>query len=487
MDLRQEAARGIAWTAAQNWGTRVVSLLVLLVLARLLEPKVFGLVAMASVFTALVRIFVDQGFGDAIVQRAKLEPGHLDTAFWIGIVSGVLLTLGGVAASGLVADLFDEPELAPIVGWLSLSFVIVALSSTQRAILRRQLAFKSLAARTLVGAIAGGIVAVTMAFMGLGVWRLVAQSLVGGIVATVVLWRVSDWRPGFGVSTRHFRELFGFSINILGSKLLNFFNRHTDDLLIGFFLGPIALGYYTIAYSLLRVMTGLLTNTVSSVAFPVFSRLQDNAEKMRRGFYQATRYTSLISIPAFIGISIVASEFVPAVYGPNWMPSIPVMQVLAFIGILHSVFYFNTAVIVAAGRPTWRLGLVLMNAVSNVIAFAIAVRWGIVAVALAYVIRGYLLSPVALLAVRHLIRIDPKTYLRQYVPPVIASLAMVALVSALKYVLKDEPGAHWQLALYVIAGGLAYLVTLRLIAPSVFPEMAKLVRLALPSLKLRGA
>jgi PST family polysaccharide transporter len=170
MSLKQEAVRGVVWSAAQKWGVRLISFLVMLILARLILPESFGLVAYATVFISFAQIFVDQGFSDAIVQFPTLEREHLDTAFWISMLTGTILTLASIAASTLIANLFHEPQLSPIIKWLSPIFILSALSSVQQSILRRNLAFKSLTMRSLLATISSGVVAVIMAFLGFGVW-----------------------------------------------------------------------------------------------------------------------------------------------------------------------------------------------------------------------------------------------------------------------------------------------------------------------------
>src|SRR5574341_866507 len=232
MGLRQKAAKGVVWSAAQSWGIRLITFLVTLVLARILLPEAFGLVAYATVFIAFAQIFVDQGFSDAIVQCPQIEREHLDTAFWINMLTGALIALVGVISSGAIAKLFREPQLAPIVSWLSLSFIFSGLSSVQQALLRRQLAFKSLALRSLLATIAGGVVAIGMALLGYGIWSLVAKILVSNLVSAIALWQVSDWRPGFRFSKRHFKDLFSFGINIVGGNFVDFFSLHSDDFLI---------------------------------------------------------------------------------------------------------------------------------------------------------------------------------------------------------------------------------------------------------------
>lgn len=486
MSLRQKAVNGVVWSVIQKWGREAISLLILVALARLLEPEAFGLIALATVFTTFVEIFLDQGFGAAIVQRTEIDREHLDTAFWIGLLFGVILTVISIASAGLVAGFFDEPDLAPVLRWLSITFILGALSSTQMAILQRNLAFKSLAARSMTAKIGGGIVGVSLAFAGFGVWSLVAQKLAAGLVGIIVLWRASDWRPGFKLSREHFRELFTFGVSITGNKVMIYLGRRSDDFLIGYFLGTTLLGYYTIGYRLLLVVIRVVTGITNAVAFPTFSRLQQNPKRMLRAFYHVTQYTSLLAFPVFIGLAILAPELVPAIFGEEWAPSIPVMQVLALMGILQSVLVFNGSVIRASGKPSWEFGILLLTSLFSVIAFLFVVRWGIVAVAAAYVIVGYLLAPISYVALRRLIQIDFGTYFKQFVAPLTASLIMVIVVMGMKYVLKDQGlNLYLQLFVYIMAGALTYLLVIQLIAPSLSRQALELVNIALPDWKIK--
>ena len=297
MNLRQKAVKGVVWSAIQSWGRQAIAFIVFALLARLLAPEVFGLVALAGVFLAFTQVFLDQGFADAIIQRQQLDPEHLDTAFWTNLCIGLLLTLLGIAVAGLVADLFNQPQLTPIIRWLSLSFLLRALSAVQDAIFRRNLAFKALAVRSLMAVFAGGLVGVTMAFMGFGVWSLVGQQLVDSLVQVIVLWLASDWRPRINFSAKHFKDLFSFGINVVGINILNFLNTRSDDFLIGYFLGSVALGYYSIAYRLLLIVAQLLIGVINGLAMPVFSRLQGEPEQLRKAFYTGTQLCSLVAFP----------------------------------------------------------------------------------------------------------------------------------------------------------------------------------------------
>jgi len=234
------------------------------------------------------------------------------------------------------------------------------------------------------------------------------------------------------------------------------------------------------------VIIRLVTEVTNSVAFPTFSRIQNEPERMRRAFYNVTQYTSLFAFPVFIGLAVLAPEIVPAVFGEKWLPSIPVMQVLSLIGILQSVVFFNGSVIKASGKPSWQLGIMFLNALCSVIGFLLSVKWGIVAVAASFVIVGYLLAPVSYIAVKRLIQIDFRTYLWQFMPPLSASLMMVVVIMGLKYIFRDQSlNMYLELSIYVLGGVLAYLLVIGLTARQLYQELLGLVSLVLPKWKFR--
>lgn len=479
MNIKQKAIRGFVWSAIQNWGSQTGGLIVFFVLARLLPPETFGLVALANVFLAFMQIFLEQGFAQALIQRQQIDPEHLDTAFWTSVTIGGILSLTSFLGAEVVATFFRQPQLTPILQWFSLLFLINSFSNVQRAILERKFAFKALAVRSLVGILIGGITGVIMAYLGFGVWSLVGQQLVSEGVAVLVLWTASDWRPSFRVSYRHFQHLFNFGIHILGFNLLSFVNTRADDFLIGYFLGPVALGYYSIAYRVLTIMTQLLTSTSNQVALPTFSRLQEDLERFRAAFYLATRFTSAIAFPIFLGMAVLAPELVLLFFGAQWQPSVPVIRILAFMGIMQSVSYFKGSVFMAMGKPSWRLWLSLLNAILNVIGFSVAVRWGITAVALSYVIRGYLVFPVGQWLVSRLINTPLLTYLKQFVPALISSLVMTAAMLGSRSLLDAWLSPLSMILVCSTIGTIVYILLIRISAPDLFRQLLDFVRLAL--------
>lgn len=476
-NLRKKTITGIIWSAIQNWGRQIIASIIFFVLARLLGPESFGLVASAAVFLGFVEVFLDQGFSTAIIQRLEIEEQHLDTAFWINLLIGLILTTFSFFSAKFIATFFNQIELVNIIRCLSFVFILNSLSSVQEAILRRKLEFKPLAIKELAGVSIGGLVGLVMAFQGFGVWSLVCQQIVNSFVKVSTIWYFSDWRPGLKVSHQHFQDLFSFGINVVGIKLIDFFNRRTDDFLIGYFLGSVALGYYTVAYRLLLIILQLLSSVTNQVLFTSFAKLQLEQEKLRQVFYSVTQITSLISFPIFTGLFVLAHEFVSTFFGDKWLPSVPVMQILAFIGMHESIYFFYTTVVMAVGKPFQRLRVDLINVIINLIGFSIAVRWGILAVALSFVIRGYLLTPLALVLLKKLIKIEYKAFFSLFIPSVSACLIMSVGLFTLKGYLQTLAPLPYLLFIYTALGIAIYGFALSILAPKSFTNILNFKKL----------
>jgi len=480
--LQPRVARGLTWTIIDAWGRQLLGLVVFAILARLLVAADFGLIALAAVFVGLANIVVDQGLGDAIVQRRALTRGHIDTAFWVALATGVILTLAGVVLAIPIAALLGEPELQPILQVLSLVFVLSALTSIQTALLRRDLAFRSLALRTLLAIAGGGVVGIALAYAGAGAWALVGQQLVQAALAVVVLWRVSPWRPGRQVSRQYFRELFAFGVNIVGSDILVFVSRNTDNLLIGALMGTTPLGIYAVAYRILDATGSLLVGIARRIAFPAFSRLHHDPERLRRAYFRVTRTSSALILPGFVGLALVAPELIAVLFGPRWSESGPVAAVLFLIGPVLAIQSFSGSLLNAAGHPEVVFRFRLVTALTNVAGFLIAVVLfrDIVAVAVAYVARGYLLLPLNLHLVRRHAGIPIGQYLLQLRGIVVATLVMVGAVLAVKVAAGGQIGNLGLLGLEAVVGAAVFVAVLVLVERRLAGEVLEVAAQAMP-------
>ena len=477
--MKQKVIKGVIWSGLQNWGSQAISLLTFLVLARLLSPADFGLVALANTFLVFINIFVDSGFALALIQRHDIEEKHLNTAFWTQICLGFGFSLFGYFNSHLIAEIFQKPELTAILQWFSILFLINSLVTVQRVILKRKLAFKKIAIRAISGIFIGGIVGILLAISGFGVWSLVGQQLTFEIVGVIVFWSLSDWRPKLQFSWIHFKDLFDFGISIFASKIITFFNEHTDNLLIGYFLGEVALGYYAVAYRILQVLTQLLVNTGNQVAFPVLAKLQAEPKKLIRVFYKIIKYAGLIAFPLLLGVIALAEELTINIFGIKWTTSIPIMQVLACGAIVYLILVFNRSVFLAMGKPLWQFRLDMINASCNILACLIAINHGILAVAFAYIISDLLIIPVSLWSLKKLMGISVKAYLKNLAIPMICSLFMLSAILFSKHWLENIASSQMILLICTLLGILLYILALRIIAPLLFQELWQVFHLAL--------
>jgi PST family polysaccharide transporter len=480
LNLRTRAAKGVFWTATGAWGRQLALFVVIAIQTRLLDPTDFGLVAFAAVFVGFTHIIADEGLADALVQRKELERAHLDATFWTTLAFAVVLTVILAALAVPIAALLGDEELAPVLVVLSLSIPIASTSLVQRALLTRELKFRSLALRSLIGITVGGICGVIAAFAGLGVWSLVIQNLAGVTAGTLVLWRVTDFRPRLTFSYSHCRELLGFGSSVVGFRLLIYFTRWADDLLIGAFLGPAALGFYTVGSRMLRMLIQVTSSLIDRVSFPLYSRLQDQPARLKAAFYKSTAFASLIAFPVFLATAVLAPEVVELFFGPKWADSIPVMQILAFFGLIQVLTYLNGTTIKALGKPGWLVVIVGITAGLKVGAFLVAVQYGLIAVAVAATLVGWIVAPLYYWGVKRLVDVSLSEYWRSLQVPVVGSILSAVAMLGARYLLEDAR----PLVVLPVAGAVGaavYYVSVRLLAPPLAAEVRDLVSRGVPS------
>jgi len=454
--LRVRTVRGLFWSAVQRTGGQAIGLAAFIVLSRLLPPSAFGVLALANVYLLVVLLFVEQGVSQAIIQRHSLSPEHLDAAFSVTLALAALLTVLTVALAGPLARVFNEPSLEPVLRWLSVTLLLSGLRATQTSILQRQLRFRELAIRTTVAESVGGVVGIAMALAGMGVWSLVGQAVARGLAGVVVLWRVSDWRPHLRFGLRPVREISRFGLPVLGDRLVWLVQGKADDLVIGLALGATALGYYSIGYRMLTYVTMLLAGTVQVVALPVLARLQKDVGRFRHAFLTMVHYMALGAFPVFIGIAFVSPDVVPVLFGPQWLPSVPVMQVLAVAGAVKLLPIATATAMVALGRPGVQLRLNLVTTALAVLGYVAVVGRGIVAVAAVHLAVGLLVIPLHAGLLDSVLNIRPAAYLRAMRSATLGVILMSAVLLPLTAVRLAPPPSLLWLALLIILGTATY-------------------------------
>jgi O-antigen/teichoic acid export membrane protein len=349
---------------------------------------------MVLVFAGFIVLFSDSALGTALIQRHRLSEDDRSTIFWLGLGVGVALTAGGIALAGPVAALYGEPDVRPLFALLSLSFVVSSLGTTQAALLARELDFKSLELRQAAATLVGAATGIGIAFAGFGAWAIVAQQLAIATTSTLLLWVFSPWRPQARFSRRSLRELGGFGGTLFGQNLVYYLGRNLDNVLIGRYLGASALGAYALAYNIMLAPFHRIAGPIQQVLFPAFSQIQDQPARLADAWIRVSRLVGALSMPALVGLIVVAPDFVRVVLGERWSTATPVLQILALVGLVQSLQALNGEILLARGRAGTLLRFTILWFAASLAAFVIGLQWGVVGVAACYAVACALVEPV---------------------------------------------------------------------------------------------
>jgi PST family polysaccharide transporter len=369
-----------------------MQILISAILARLLTPSDFGLIAMVIVFSSFVAIFSDFGLTSAIVQKKEVSDETLSSTFWISVGLGALLTIALAASAPLIAAFYSEPRLTPLVVLISTTFFIASFGNVQSALLTKSMNFKALAVIGICALGISGPISIFLAFAGYGVWSLAWNTVLFTSITVVITWIYSRWIPHFSLRLQQVRGLLGFGANLTGFSFVNYFARNMDNLLIGRFLGPAPLGFYNLAYNLLLFPLTNVSDVVGRVMFPALSTIQHDKQKVREAYVTANRYIATVSFPMMIWLLVTAPELIKVVYGPKWTSAIPLVQILALTAILQSIATNVGWIFLSQGRTDILFKLSIFTTIAAAISFAVGLRWGVEGVAIAYTIETYLVA-----------------------------------------------------------------------------------------------
>jgi O-antigen/teichoic acid export membrane protein len=480
--LRSRILGGLAWKLVSQIILQASRLVVAVILARLLAPHDYGLATMVIVFSSLVLVFSDLALGAALVQRRILSELDRSTVFWTSLGAGTLFTLAGIAAAWPVASFYDEPAVRPLFIVMSLSFVVTSLGTTQSALLMREMDFRRLELRLIAGTLAGAAVGIFAAVQGAGAWAIIVQQLTIATVSTILLWIVSPWRPRLAFSLASLRDLGGFSGNVFGQRLLYYLHANADKFLVGRYLGAASLGVYGLAYNIMTIPFSRLAIPIAEVLFPAFSRMQDDAARLAAAWLRASRLVGAVTIPALFGLIVVSHDFVLVVLGERWEEMIPVLQILAWVGLLQSLQTLNSNILQALDRTGTLLRYSILFFVMHLTAFVVGLHWGIVGVAAGFAISTTLLEPVYTWLTARALGISPWRFAGAFAGVLQAAAAMVVVGLAGRLLL-IEAGvpAGARLLLLIALGALVYAPVCAWRAPEVPAEVRGLRRRRAPA------
>ena len=365
--LKRQAATSVFWVGVAMVFARAIGALRKLILAKLLLPSDFGLVAIAVLAIDALQFLRELGFGSALIHRQEDVEEASHTAFWVILLSSLpLYAIAFLAAEPLMLVFNKEVETVrqavPVLRALALTMVISSIGEVPIILLAKELNFRQRIIPQMWGAFAGGLLSISLALAGLGVWSMVSGYLFETAVAATVIWFISPWRPRWRFNTRIAREMFGYGRNIAASRVLVFFITNIDDAFVSKMLGLEPLGQYGFAYDLSNLPATQITRLVGQVMFPAFSKVQHDLHALREIYLKSTRYVSLVAVPVAICIIAFAPEFIHGVYDePWWAPTVLPIQLLGIYGLMRSIAANMGSVFQAGGKPQWLVRIALLR------------------------------------------------------------------------------------------------------------------------------
>ena len=384
--LSQRVARGGVWVFALRMISRGLALARIVVLARLLSPNDFGLMGIALLTISILETFSQTGFRAALVQKKEDIEAYLDTAWTVSVIRGVILFFMLFLITPHTAHFFDAPSATPIIRLIGLSILLRGFTNIGVVYFQKEFEFNRELFYQLGGDLAELAVTVPLAFILRSVWALVFGALAGGFVSLIMSYVLHPYRPSIRFEREKFEDLFNFGKWILCSYVLTFLLVQGDDIFVGKLLGVTALGFYQMAYSISNLPATEITEGISRVTFPAYSKLQDNLPRLREAYLRVLHLTTFLSFPVAGMIFILAPHVTEIFLGEKWMPMVPAMQALALFGLLRSIEATAENLLVGVGKPRISTKLQFLELILlSLLIYPFTVRWGILGTCLAVI------------------------------------------------------------------------------------------------------
>ena len=376
-NLKSRTVKGFFWRLAERFGTQGIGFVVSLVLARLLGPDAYGTLALLTIFIALSNVFVDCGFGTALVRKKDATDLDFNSVFYLSLsVAAVFYGILYVSAPW-IADFYRRPVLVPLLRVLAFSVIINSVNGVQNAVLARGLLFNLSFRIGLVQTVTTGLVGIASAYAGLGVWALVWGTLGGGLAGTAVRWFLIGWRPRFMFSFDALHGLFSFSWKLLCSALLDTFFVNLYGLVIGRVYTPSDLAFYNRGRNFPQTAMDAVNGSLTSVMFPAFSKLQDDRMRLRNAVRKSLLLSTFAIFPLMALLAAVAEPLIRFLLGEAWLPAVPFMQIACVIFALWPVHTINLQVLTALGRSDIFLKLEILKKIMSVSVLFFSIRHGV--------------------------------------------------------------------------------------------------------------
>ena len=448
--LSSKIKTSFIWGSINTGGSQVLGFIFSIVLARLLSPEDFGIIAIVVSLNMIANIFVDSGLSQAMIREQNVTNLDYNSVFYFSLLIGLLCSYFLFSSSGFVADFFSEPNMASVIQIMSVSPIIYSLMAINNTIIIKQLNFKLRAKLSLTAVLISGIVSLSLAILGFGIWCLVVMQLLNIVLLMIFLWCTVKWRPSLKFDYKSVLKYLRFGVIISISNLANLFASKSYVLIIGKYFSILDASYFTRADSLKNVPTKMVSKIISKVSYPILSKMQNESKILRRTSVDMVRFTAVISMPIILGMASVADELIVTLIGERWLPAGQIFMYLCFAGILQPLETINMNIIKSNGKISTYLKIELLKIFMVFLVIGSGLGFGmrmmlfsiIVYSILSFIISGHIAGKI--------INYSFREYCLDISQPVTASLLMFLVV----YMVKNyfNLGSFLELLLAIISG-----------------------------------
>jgi O-antigen/teichoic acid export membrane protein len=452
-----------------------------IILARLLVPSDFGLVAYATMFLGFVNLIQDMGMRQALIQRKDDIEASANIVFTINMVLGSLWYLVAFVVAPYLADFFNNSQITPILRVMAISFLIVPWGSVQNTLLTKQLRFNKLFFIGLVPTLIPGLFSIGLAILGHGVWSLVVGSLMGSVFNVLVIWIMVPWRPKWRFDLSLAGKILKFGGMVSIENFLSWSVNTIDDVLVGKWLGGASLGLYSLGFKIGIAPAKYISSSLIRVAFPAFSRIQENKNDLREAFLKTVKYIAVVSFPLGVGIAVTASLFVPLFFGEKWVKAVPVIQCISIYGIFMSIGSMLPQIYKALGRPDIYLKYVSVRCLVAIPVYFYVVPMGLTALSVAHLVLTMVFFPINLSIGMRILKIPFRKLMNVLRVPITGSIGIALICLLLQQFVFDAvpiPSAA-SLVLTVVAGATIYISSVFFTSRNTIWEINALIKRAI--------
>jgi teichuronic acid exporter len=375
--LKTKTINGLIWSFIDNFSVQLSQFIIGIILARILSPNDFGLIGMLTIFITISQWFVSSGFGQALIRKKDCNQNDYSTVFIFNIISGFVLYIVLFLTSGYISNFFNEPQLEALLNVLGISLIIIAFTIIQQTQLTKRLDFKLQTRISVISSIISGIIGVLLAYLGYGVWSLVYKSLLEYFIRSFLLWRYNKWRPSFIFDTNSFKELFGFGSKLMLRGLIYTIFNNLYYVVIGKYFSTADLGYYTRAEQFNRMPSSNINKVINRVSYPVLSELQNDDKALKAAYKKIFTSLVFISSISMLILGAIAEPLILTLIGEKWLPSVPILQLLCFVGLLYPLCDFNLTILKVKGKSGLILKLEIIKRILSIPVIIIGIMYGI--------------------------------------------------------------------------------------------------------------